>query len=132
MRMRLAAAAAITAAGLSLHARAADLMDDLPPLGPDGDMKVLRWDSPEARACSASARSMARNLGARVVRSLFTYSPRWGMVWRGDLVPAGRRASGSWRYTCAIDLKGKKRFVVVPARDTPKLASGPWGEVRGD
>jgi len=53
-----------------------------------------------------------------------------GMVWRGDLVPARGRATGSWRYICAIDLKGKKRFVVVPARDTPALVSGPWGQVR--
>ncbi len=120
--------AILIAAALAAPAGAADLMDDLPPLGPDKDMRVMRTDSPEARSCAASAGTMARSLRGRIIRSVFTYSPAWGMVWRGDITGGG--SAGGWRYICSVDLKGKKRFVVVPARETPPLASGPWGDVR--
>ena len=116
--------------GLTLTAPAAadDLMTDLPPLGPETDMRVMRTDTPEARSCAASATTMARGLQGRIIRSVVTYSAGWGMVWRGDI--SGGGSAGGWRYICSVDLKGKKRFVVIPARDTPPLASGAWGEVR--
>lgn len=82
------------------------------PIGPSADPPAssarVEHDGTGVEAeCDHEERGRMANLGWKIVRSLVTDEPKWGIVWRADLATGPDTEHDLWREVCWAHRKGR-------------------------
>ena len=86
--------------------------DSAPPLGPTDEQPDNQSDPATIAGCVSRARDLVESkLDGHIDRTLVTYSPRWGAVWRADFTFSADGQTTTQRYVCT-----RSAFVVAPLK----------------